>query len=1107
MPIPHLPKFILAGAIVPALSAQVSIHGSLSGRITDPSDAAVNTAVVSLIEIETNFEMKAASGTDGHYSFARVSPGRYRASVEKEGFRRVISANFSVGVNEAVTLNIPLVLGDRSDVVNIESAVQLIQTQSVDISGVVKERNLKELPLNGRNFQKLVLTAPGVAGQGGSTPNNPSISGARPVNNTYTIDGLGSNDERLAVGFVGLSNGSNTDLGDSVPNMISTESIQEFRIVSSNADATFGRASGGQINIVTKSGSNDYHGSAYWYLRNDRLDARDFFNYGPFLDDSGNARTPPYKQNLFGGTLGGHIVRNKHFFFTNYEGLIQRRQEQSAVTTAVPNADLIGLVPGDLGRYLQTYYVDRGIVPAQGNPAGLFSPLTAADRAAAIAAGFPARLFDGNQANGEAGTVQISNAPPRNIDQNGFLVRTDHQLTQRLRATVRYSLTQSDVIAGTSALALNLQEGERRYQQATAQLVYTINPSQIIEGRAGFLRNRFEQFAVGGQIDPRLTALGISSEYGMGVSAGTLFSANINSAFIDNQTTPQVSIMHSWVKGKWTLRSGADLRWIMLNVANISSGTPSYTFASTAVGTNGILGPAPGVSQAVSVGARLSAYGVVTGPTTPMRGYRSPQQEYFVQGDWRLLPNVTLNLGLRYSLFGVYSEVNQAISNLYAINSSGAFVGNGSPFQFGRTANNIAPVGAGLDFYRRNTVNFQPRLGISWDITGNGRTIFRAGYGHYYDRVTQLSFTNVVTNVPFAVSSNTADVPFILGASVPITAAANPAIALVNPELKNPRIQRWNVAIEQQLNSQTSITAAYVGARGDQLFGQAQVNGGSGVPQDRRPDPRFSTQLMFDNLARSHYDSLQVATRRRFAKGLDFTLAYTWAKSVDNLTREVFGAVPGIINLGASSATGFQGGTNWIPRPIDADFGVSDFDVTHNLTFTHLWDVPFGKNRLWGGWSLAGLAVLRSGEPLNVVQGVDYNDDGDISSERPQLTSGTLNDVYARGSFGRTQYLLPQADALQRLNIPIDVTNPFVPIRRNAFRAPHIAYYDFSVLKRFVFRESFQMNFEANFFNVFNNAIFAAPTSNLSSALFGRITSTLAGTNPRQIQFGLKLAF
>lgn len=1111
---------LFCGTCITAL-AQVSVNGSLRGHIFDANSAYVPNATVTLTNADNSAALTTVSDGDGQYGFARVSPGRYIVTVEKNGFRRTVRNGLTVSVNESAVVDVLLEVGAIADSVTVMANSTVVQTQSVEISGLVDEKRVKELPLNGHNFQKLVLLAPGVGGNNTSEPNNPSISGARPVNNNYTIDGVGSNDERLAVGFAGLSNGSNTDLGGSVPNMISTEAIQEFRIISSNADASFGRGSGGQINIVTKSGTNAFRGSLYEYLRNDRLDARDFFNNaGPFFDSEGRSKTPPFKQNHFGGAIGGPIFRDRHFFFGNYEGLIQRRREQSSVTTAVPNADLIRFVPGDLGRYLRTYFIDRNIIPATGNPAGIFSALPLADRTAAIAAGFPVAFFDGNNANGEAGTVQINNAPPRNIDQNSFLVRTDHRFGQNLSLSARYGFNQSKTLAGASALAQNLQEGNRRYQTGNLQAIYTISPSQILELRGGILRNRFEQLAVGGGIDPKFTALGVSSEFGIGVTVGSLFSASVNTAFIDNQTTPQWSGIHTWSRNNLTLRSGADFRYIMLNVANISSGQPQYTFAGSPVGTNGIFGTSPAATQAVSTSGRLSAYGLTTGPKTPMRGYRSLQQEYFTQADWRPRRDLTLNLGVRYSIFGVYDEVNGAISNLYSINSSGQVNPTVNALANGRTANDVKLIGGNQPFYQPDHNNFQPRLGIAWNIGSKGKTVIRAGYGIYYDRVIQLAFTNVVTNVPYATSSNTANVPFIIGASLPITAAANPAIALVNPELKNPRTQRWNIAIEQQIGKDTSVSAAYVGSRGDDLFGQTQLNGFGGVPQALRPDPRFSTQLLLDNIGYSRYNSLQITAKRRFADGLDFTLAYTYSRSNDNVSREFFGAIPTLLNLGASAAAGFQGGgSQFVSRPLNVDKGTSEFDVPHNLTISHLFELPIGKGRRFlgnaggfvngviGGWSLGGLAVLRSGEAFNVVRGIDYNDDGDAGADRPQLFTGSLNDLYANGGSGRTQFLVDQATALTRLNTPTNVIDPLSVIPRNAFRAPKVMYYDVSLIKKFQITEKARLNLEANIFNVFNRASFAAPVANLSSALFGRITSTLAGTNPRQIQLGAKFSF
>ena len=282
---------------------------------------------------------------------------------------------------------------------------------------------------------------------------------------------------------------------------------------------------------------------------------------------------------------------------------------------------------------------------------------------------------------------------------------------------------------------------------------------------------------------------------------------------------------------------------------------------------------------------------------------------------------------------------------------------------------------------------------------------------------------------------------------------ANPAITIINPEIENPRTQRWNVMVEHQLGRDTSVSAAYVGMRADNIWSQAQPNGFGGFPTAARPDPRFTTQQMIDNLNESRYRALQLTVKRRFASGLDFTVAYTLGESKDNNSRDSFTAFPTFLNSGANPAQGgVQGdGTNFIPRDPRADWGLSEFDVRHNLTIAHLLELPVGRGRallgnakgavnaLLGDWSLNGLAVLRSGEPVNVVNGIDFNDDGDATLDRPALIGGSLNDLYRRGKGDITQYLITQAEALTRLATPATV-DPEAMIARNALRAPRIMF-------------------------------------------------------------------
>lgn len=402
-------------------------------RVTDTSGAVVSEAVVTVVDVGTNAPTVTVTGGDGGFQFTRLTPGVYRLTIEKSGFRQHVRDAVTITVNEQARLDAVLEVGAVEDSVVVEAVAPLVQARSAEVSRLVDEKRVRELPLNGGNFQRLSLLAPGASGGGN---NNPAFSGSRTVANSYTLDGGGFNDERGALGGTALGGGA-ADFGNAAPSLVSTEAIREFRVITSNADATFGRGSGAQVNVVTRSGTNAYRGSGYYFGRNDALDARDFFNYGPYFNDKGEAVTPPFEQHLYGTTVGGPIARERHFFFGSFEGFRQQLEQTAAAT--VPNAALISQIPGDLGRVYDLFYIGKGIVPAVGNPPGSFSALPPATRSGAIAAGYPRHLFDGDQANGEAGTVLLSTTDTRNVRQDATLFRTDHRLRDALTLSLRYA--------------------------------------------------------------------------------------------------------------------------------------------------------------------------------------------------------------------------------------------------------------------------------------------------------------------------------------------------------------------------------------------------------------------------------------------------------------------------------------------------------------------------------------------------------------------------------------------------------------------------------------------------------------------------------------------
>jgi hypothetical protein len=1110
-----LASLLLLGADA---SAQVDINGALRGRIADETGAAVPAAQVTLRAVASNRTLQTESGEDGTFVFLIVPPGAHELTVEKTGFKRLTRENVVVTVGETATARLTLEVGDVSETVTVRSGAEMVQTQGAAISQIVDERRIASLPLNGKNFQQLVALAPGVGGVGSGGITNPSIAGARPVANSFSIDGVAANDERtttgpsVAGGAAGLSGGATI-----APNLVSTEALQEFRIVTSNADATYGRGSGGAVNVVTKRGTNRLAGSLYEYHRNDAFDERDYFYRGPFLNPDGSPRVPPFKQNLFGATLGGRLIPDRHFFFASYEGFRQRLDQM--VTATVPNAELTRLVPGDLGTLFRTFYLDRGIV-TPGNYGG-FSALTPAQRAAAIGAGFDPALFDGDTTNGEAGTQLISTTSKRDITQNAYLFRTDHTLTDRITASFRYAYAQptqdTDSVATTGTVTRNY----RKWQQYFGQLLFAPSSRQTLEVRGGVNLTGYENGLAGG-VDPRLTSIGVSDQVGLNIIVnGTSLSPLSSGASVgvlDNQTVPQASVLYTFASGAYTIRAGADVR-LVRNKIRLFSTNPSYTFADI-VGANGLLGANPLQAQAVAASAGGTVYGLEGAPPVPLRHWSAPEHEYFGQVDWRVTRDLTVNAGLRYSLFGVYSERDNLATNLYATDAQGNIVADASPFELGRTQNRIERVSDSVPLYQPDRNNFQPRVGAAWNIGGRDATVVRAGYGLYADRFYQLLFSDGVINPPFAASTSATNVPYRLGQSFPINAGLS-SIYVLDQQIKSPMTHRFDVAVEQRLDRNTSVTVAYVGARGRDLFRWLEVNAEGVVPQARRPDARFADMRFVTNAASSQYDALQVYARRRFAGGLDFTAAYTFAKAMDDFSSDASyaGRAPSLVNLGASGEAGFQGGNElFVDRPRSADWAPSDFDVRHSLVLSHIYDLPFGAGRrylananglvdaLLGGWSLRGIYRYRTGEPFSVTLGSDVNDDGSTVNDYPRLLSGSLSALYAKDG-SQTQYLLPRDEALALLGNPSDVTDPFDSVGRNAFRSPRVMSYDLSIAKRVAVAGRMNLDVELNAFNVFNTANFAAPVAVLSSASFGQVTASRAGATPRQWQIGARLSF
>jgi hypothetical protein len=447
----------------------------------------------------------------------------------------------------------------------------------------------------------------------------------------------------------------------------------------------------------------------------------------------------------------------------------------------------------------------------------------------------------------------------------------------------------------------------------------------------------------------------------------------------------------------------------------------------------------------------------------------------------------------------VYRETSDRESNLYSVDAGGGVVADASPFEFGRAQNRLLATADDRPLYQPDRNNFQPRLGLAWTVGDAGRTVVRASYGLFHDRIFSGQFDNNTSNPPFATSGAAFAVPVLLGTPLPII-PDTPSIYAIDPAVRNPSTHQFNATIERAIGSHMSATASYVGARARGLLRGLEPNGSGFVPQALRPDPRFVDQRFITNYSSSDYDALQIALRRRMAGGVDVNATYTLGRSQDDTSADTplsFDRIPSLVNRGASAADGFQGGgALFVERPRGADVADSAFDVRHALTVSHIVDLPFR-------FSLAGILRFHTGTPVNVTLGRDVNDDGDTSQDRPALLSGSLESLYARDG---KNYLVSQDQARRLLGVPADVTDPGAAIPRNALRGPDVLFYDVSLMHRIATGRS-TVSLELNVFNLFNRTNFGQPVSDLSSPFFGQVTGTRKGTNPRQIQLGVRLSF
>lgn len=1079
--------FLFAGVRLWAQEAT----GSIRGTVTDPSGAVVPDVQVTAIQLETGFTRQTKNDSHGNYSLVLLPVGHYRVEAVKDGFRKYLQNGITLNVNQVAVISIRLALGSLQQTLEVRGDASLVQTTTNDLGETVRGQEIVDLPLNGRNFTQLGLLLPGDAPltpglleQGGPTRLGQSyaVNGQRPESNEFLIDGV-ENYNTMNAGFV----------LEPPP-----DAIAEFRILTNTAPAEFGHNAGSTTNIVTKSGTNQFHGDAWDFIRNDSVDSRNFFAQN----------VEPYKQNQFGGTLGGPIRKNKTFFFVYYEGLRNRQGETQAAT-----------VPSLLERQGD---FSQSVDPSTGKVPPLIDELTGQP--------FPGNLLPALNPISKNilqfyplpndGTNQYVTTQMLRNDSNQFGVRVDHYLSSRDSVFVRYMFSGGSEVDPLSIEGANVPGfpvGESYgAQNAAIRETHTFSPTVVNVAEFSYLRNRL--FFDEALNHMPLSSLGFQYSPTLASQSGPPFIEVEGYASVGNpitgpndatQNTFSLSDSVSWIHGRHDVKIGGGYQRDQVNALHGIASNGFFVFA-----------PFP-VSNAFASFLLGGPVVFLQGGGDLPRGLRSRNYDLFTQDSYKVNSRLTVNAGLRYELPTPYSVLG---------NKTALFEpGKQSKVMPSAPAGLLYPgdpgVPAGLiptDYHA-----FAPRFGLAWDPTGSGRWSVRAAYGIFYDPFynggggplqAPISAPPWFKTIQLEPPSNFAN-PLPPGENPFAPNFANPqtlTLLTLDPNLSLPYAQDWNFTVERSFGQDWLLDVGYVGTKGTKLPRFIEDNPAVYVPGQSTADNVNQRRLysgctltepnncvygsvgLIAGIANSNYNSLQASLHKRFRHSLEFLASYTYSKTLDDSSS---------FNITGSSTQSVAGENDLAQNPFDlaAEYGRSLFDARHRLVLSYVWQMPsWRRPRTWyqraiGNWELNGIFSGSTGTPFTVYDSSDPSLQGqspEISgsySDRPNLVGNPNNGPKTPEDWFNLQ-------AFERVTQPGQFGNS----GRNIVQGPGFAQWDFSLFKNFSLAESKTLQVRAEVFNILNRPNFGVPVNDINSPSFGQIQSA---SPPRLIQLALKFLF
>ncbi len=1102
---------ILAIAIYPSLNASAQeIAGSIRGTVLDASGATVSSVKVTAVQTETGLARTATTDSQGVYDFVELPIGHYRLEVEAKGFKKYVQEGISLDVNHIATVVVRLAVGIPTQEVRVQADASLVETTVTSLGKTVGEREILDLPLNGRDFAQLGLLQPGVvpitpglAEAGGSLRSGQAyaVNGQRPESNNFLIDGANN--------FNAVDGGLVIQLP--------IDSIAEFHILTHTASAEFGHSSGSTTNIVTRSGSNAFHGGAWEFLRNDAMDAKSFFA----------TSVEPLKRNQFGGTFGGPIKKDKTFFFGYYEGLRNRQGE--TVGAAVPTLQEQQGDFGQLCTQVQGTFNTSGIcsVPSGqlvnefSNQPFPFNKLPGIDPLSqSLLPFFPLP----NQPSLGPNAFSTTQTLDQNNDQFG--VRVDHYLTPQDVLNFRYMFSQGDTIDPLSTAGANVPGfpvGEnQRAQNFVAQETHTFSPTLIGVARFSFLRNKYLFNQAVNHTTP--ASLGFQYEPTLDAAIGPPFIQVSGYASVgDPITGPRntyenavdISGSITWIHGRHEMKFGGGYDHDQINVLFGIASNGFFVFA-----------PVPANDAFASFLLGAPAF-FLQGGGDPSRGLRGNSLSAYAQDTYKLTSHLTLNAGLRYELPFPYTEIHNR-QNLFEPGVQ-SVVFPSAPVGLVYPGDPGVPRG----LIPTEKTAFAPRVGLAWDLQGNGLWLVTASYGIFYDPYYngQGGPLQTPSSAPPYLQTpqlNFPDFADPYGGTNPFNGSfAQPMTLLtLSPNLRLPYAQDWNLNIQRSFANDWLLEIGYVGTKGTKLPRFIEENPAvfvpgetGGVPNstednvnNRRlysgcnlsptsPPCNFASVGLIAGIADSSYNALQASLQKRFSHGLSFLASYTYSKTLDDVSS---------FNITGSASQSVAGENDLAQDPFNlpAEYGRSMFDARNRFVISYQWMLPFWNHpqnwyqHVLGGWQLNGISTFMSGTPFTVYDSTDVS----LQGSAPEISGFSSNrpDVVGNPNNGpRTPQEWFNTAAFQQLN-PVTQAGQFGNEGRNVVQGPGLQEWDFSAFKNIPIHESKSLQFRAEFFNVFNHANFRLPDNDVSSPTFGEISESLPG---RQVQVALKFYF